>query len=71
MAEKLPPPSAAALAAARAMRAFDAKLTDAEVKAIALAIDRNRKLGEALNPRKGRLANGDEPVTRFAAEPLA
>lgn len=63
--------SAAALAAAAAMRAFDPKLTDDEIAVIAKGIDDNRT-GSALNPKKKRLQNGDEPVTRFAAaEPLA
>ena len=65
-------PSAGALAAAAAMRAFDPKLTETEVTAIAHGIDENRKAGAALNGKKRRLRNGDEPVTRFAAaEPIA
>lgn len=59
-------PSPAALAAATAFRAFDPKLSDEEIVTIAKGIDDNR-MGAALNPKKKRLRNSDEPVTRFAA----
>ena len=61
------PPSAAALAAAVVFRRFDAKLTDEQVTLIARSIDDNRAAGAQLNPKKKRLKNSDEPVTRFAA----
>jgi hypothetical protein len=62
------PPSAAARAQAEAMRAFDPKLTDAELDTIARGIDGNDRSGQKLN-KKGRvLKNGDEPVTRFAVD---
>jgi ABC-type transport system substrate-binding protein len=60
-------PSAAALAAARAMRTFDPALTDSEVAEIATGIDANRAAAAVLDPKKKRLANCDEPVLRFAA----
>ena len=59
-------PSAVALATARTMRRFDAKLSDAEIETIAQGIDANAKAGAALNPKKKRLRNGDEPVATFA-----
>ena len=62
------PPSAAALAVAMTMRSFDAKLTDDEIATIARGIDDNRPAGAQLNPKKKRLRNGDEPITRFAAD---
>lgn len=58
--------SAAALAAALAMRAFDPKLSDEEIAIIAKGIDDSR-VGATLSPKKKRLKNSDEPVTRFAA----
>jgi hypothetical protein len=61
-------PSAAALAVAVAMRRFDSKLSDREIETIARGIDDNAKAGGALNPRKKRLRNWDEPVTTFAVE---
>jgi len=65
------PPSAAALAVAATFRAFDAKLTDEQLTKIARTIDDNRAAGAELSPRKKRLRNSDEPVTRFAAaEPV-
>lgn len=59
------PPSAAALAAATAMRRFDADLNDADIATIARGIDRNAAAGARLNPKKKRLRNSDEPVTTF------
>jgi hypothetical protein len=63
------PASAAAVAIAATMRRFDPNLSDAELDKIAHAIDDNAKGAGALNPKKKRLRNGDEPVTTFAAEP--
>ena len=61
------PPSAAATAFAASMRAFDPRLSDADVDTIAHAVDDNRRGAARLNPRKATtLRNGDEPVTRFA-----
>jgi len=51
------------------MRRFDPKLTDADIDKIAHAIDDNAKGAAALNPKKSRLRNSDEPVTTFEAEP--
>jgi hypothetical protein len=62
------PPSAAARAQAEAMRAFDPRLTDAQLDTIARGIDGNDAAGRKLN-KKGRvLKNGDEPATRFAVD---
>ncbi len=59
------PPSAAARAQAETMRAFDPKLTDAQLDTIARGIDGNDAAGQRLN-KKGRvLKNGDEPVTQL------
>lgn len=58
-------PSAEALATARTMRRFDAKLTDAQIETIARGIDGNAIAGARLNPKKKRLRNSDEPVTIF------
>ncbi len=58
--------SAAALATAEAMRRFDPQLSGEDVAKIARGIDDNRKSFEALDPRKARLSNGDEPVTVFS-----
>ncbi len=64
-------PSEAARALALEMRAFDATLTDAQIEAIALRIDRSRAAGAALSPKKKRLANHVEPLTavRIPIEP--
>jgi hypothetical protein len=59
------PPSATALAVAATMRRFDARLSDAEIAAIAKDIDENAQAGAALNPKKKRLKNSDQPVTVF------
>jgi hypothetical protein len=61
------PPSAVALALAAGMRSFDPALGDAELATIAAGIDAMRDLGPQLNPKKKRLANGDQPVATFAA----
>jgi len=58
-----------AATAAVGMRRFDSKLSDADVEKIARAIDDNAKAATALNPKKKRLRNSDEPVTTFSAEP--
>ena len=59
------PPSAEALAIATGMRRFDPKLSDAEILEIAKGIDENAQAGAALNPKKKRLLNSDQPVTVF------
>jgi hypothetical protein len=59
------PPSEAALALAATMRRFDPKLNDAEITTIARGIDEGARFGAALNPKKKRLRNWDEPVTTF------
>ena len=60
-----PAPSGNALAFAQHMRAYDPKLTDADIATIAKQIDDNGKAGKQLNPASKRLANGDEPATIF------
>jgi hypothetical protein len=52
---------------AATFRTFDPKLSDEQLTLIARAIDDNRAAGARLNPRKKRLKNSDEPITRFAA----
>lgn len=49
------------------MRAFDPKLTDAQVDTIAHGIDGNAVAGQHLNKRGRVLKNGDEPAIRFRA----
>jgi len=58
-----PKPTSEALRVAEGMRAFDPKLTDAEVTNIAQQIDDNNRSGKRLNPKTKRLKNSDEPVT--------
>jgi hypothetical protein len=58
-------PSAAARAQAEAMRAFDPKLSEAEIETIARGIDGGYTAGQKLNKHGRVLKNGDEPVTRF------
>jgi hypothetical protein len=60
-------PSAAAFALAATYRAFDPKLTDADLHTIARNIDDNRAAGTVLNPKINPLKNSDEMVARFAA----
>jgi hypothetical protein len=60
-------PTPAALAVAATFRAFDPRLSDAEVRAIAVTIDENRA-GAVLNPKKKPLHNWNEIVARFAAD---
>lgn len=57
--------SAAALALAASYRRFDPKLTGDDIGTIARGIDDNAKAAAALNPKKRRLRNSDEPVTVF------
>ena len=52
-----------AVALAAAMRAFDARLSDADLEQIARGIDAQRKLGAQLSPKKKRLRNVDAPIT--------
>ena len=54
------------MAAAVAMRRFDAGLSDDDVQTIAKAIDANADAARALNPKNRRLKNGDAPIVRFA-----
>jgi hypothetical protein len=61
---KLPSFGAAAIAAT--MREIDPALTQEQIDAIAKAIDANRDAAKALNPKKKRLKNSDEPILRFA-----
>lgn len=63
------PPSAEALAFAAGMRRFDPKLSDAEVLEIAKGIEENGQARSALNPKKKRLRNSDQPVTVFTVTP--
>jgi len=59
-----PPPSDKAMLLARGMRAYNPKLSDADVLSIAQDIDDNFKSGKRLNPKAKRLLkNSDEPVT--------
>ena len=59
------PLSAAARAQAEAMRAFDPRLTDAQVEIVARGIDDANAAAAKLNPRGTFLHNADEPVTQF------
>ncbi len=47
------------------MRAFDPKLTDAELATIADGIDGNLQLGRAVNPKGTAIPNSVEPATSF------
>ncbi len=47
------------------MRAFDPKLTDAELATIAEGIDGNLQLGRAVNPKGTTIPNSVEPATSF------
>ena len=51
---------------AATMREIDPALTQAQLDAIAKAIDGNRDAAKTLNPKKKRLKNSDEPVVHFA-----
>jgi hypothetical protein len=62
---KLPSFQSAALAEGFNVE-LGAGLTEEQRTAVAFAIDANRKAALALNPRKTRLRNSDEPVIRFA-----
>ncbi len=61
-----PSPTARALAAG--MRDFDSRLGDAELLQIARLIDEQRAASGKLNPRRARLRNAEEPVSRFGVE---
>ncbi len=65
------PPSAGARAQAEAMRAFDPKLSDAEIETIARGIDGSYAAGQKLNKHGRVLKNGDEPITRFHVDAAA
>lgn len=62
-------PSAGAVAAAAAMRRFDAALSDSDVERIARAIDDNAGAGASLHQKKNRLRNADDLVLTFEADP--
>ncbi len=51
---------------AATMREIDPALTQAQLDAIAKAIDGNRDAAKTLNPKKKRLKNSDEPAVHFA-----
>jgi hypothetical protein len=65
------PPSAGARAQAEAMRAFDPKLSEAEIETIARGIDGGYGAGQKLNKHGRVLKNGDEPITRFHVDAAA
>jgi hypothetical protein len=65
------PPSAGARAQAEAMRAFDPKLSEAEIETIARGIDGSYAAGQKLNKHGRVLRNGDEPITRFNVDAAA
>ena len=48
------------------MRAFDPKLSDAEIDAIASGVEANWKLGNTLTHKGEALKNSDEPVPPFS-----
>ena len=56
-------PSATGRALAARMRAFEARLSDADVEVIARGIDALRATGATLSPKKKRLKNAVEPLT--------
>lgn len=60
-----PAPSASAREFALRMRAFDPKLTDAEIAAIAAGVEANWKLGDTINHKGRTLKNSDEPDPSF------
>jgi ABC-type transport system substrate-binding protein len=66
-ATSAPAPSAAATAYAATMRSFDPHLTDADLTAIARAVDANLSAARQLHPKPRPLQNSDEPAVRFAA----
>jgi hypothetical protein len=47
------------------MRRFDATLTDADIAAIATALEENAAAGKQLRSKKSRLSNADAPATAF------
>ncbi len=50
------------------MRRFDAKLSDAQIAKIAAGIASAHAAGKALNPKKKRLKNADQPATPFSLD---
>jgi len=56
-------PSGVARAIAAGMRAFDERLSDDQLDAIARGIDGQRALGAQLAPKRKPLRNADEPLT--------
>ena len=61
-----PSPSPSSREFALRMRAFDPKLSDAEIDAIAAGVDGNWKLGSTVNARGEALKNSDEPSPAFS-----
>lgn len=61
-----PTPSVSAREFALRMRAFDPKLSDAEIDAIASGVEANWKLGNTVNHKGEALKNSDEPVPPFS-----
>lgn len=57
--------SEAARGLAQRMRAFDPKLSDAELTTIAAGIEDQLGIGRAVNPKGRALKNSDEPATTF------
>jgi mono/diheme cytochrome c family protein len=55
-------------AIAASMRRFDAKLSDAQIAKIAAGIASAHAAGKALNPKKKRLKNADQPATPFSLD---
>lgn len=62
------PPSPSALDFARRMRAFDSKLTDAQLDDIAAGVDQAWGLGKDLR-KNHPLKNGDAPAPQFEVKP--
>lgn len=60
------PPSASVREFALRMCAFDPKLDDAEIGAIASGIEANWKLGNTINHKGEGLKNSDEPTPHFS-----
>jgi hypothetical protein len=61
-----PSPSPASREFALRMRAFDPKLTDAEIESIAAGVEANWKLGKTVNHKGDALKNSDEPIPSFS-----
>jgi hypothetical protein len=62
-------PSEVARAIAAGMRAFDERLSDDQLDAIARGIDGQRALGALLAPKKKPLPNAVEPLTAVRIPP--